>query len=172
MKKRKKTVIIIIIYRLWNRFYRCFLLFCLYFTISLACFTMRPTPPIHVHDEVTTPSYTTTDATPSWSPSTYSSEIPPSTTYWPPGNETIDPSLYDSMNETVGEPTLASTVWERPSTSPATQPVTSPSPSPSSSGHGHSHRHRDRDDDDDDGYSCDLQQVIGFLTDEIFKIIT
>ena len=131
-----------------NRFYRCFSFFCLYFAISLLCFTLRPSPLIRAQEEVTTPSYTTTaDAMPAWSSAVYTSDVPHLSTSWPPGNETIDPSLYDELNATVSSEstTTTTTVYEHKSPATSTSPMTTP---------------KDEDDHDDNGfYSCDLKEV-------------
>lgn len=117
MIKKKKLFITI-----QNRFYRCFFLFALYFAISLICFTVRPSPPTRLREEITTtPSYTTTDMT--WPSSSFpSSEMPmSSTTYWPMENDTIDPSTYDDWNGTVTETT-------KPLRTDPTTPITSTRP--------------------------------------------
>ena len=139
-----------------RRFYRCFLLFCLYFMISLLCFTMRPTPPARRHKLITTTqSYTTTDMTSGWSSSPFTSEMPITSTYWPAVNDsTIDPSYYDELNATVAEPTVSVRI-KRPAPSPVTIPaITSPNPSPTS--HHSTPRYRDYDDDDEE--DCTLQK--------------
>lgn len=109
---------------LQNRFYRCFLLFCLYFCISLVCFTIRPSPPVRTQDFSTTPSYTTTDMTASWS-SPFTSEAPISSTPWSNLNDTTDSSTYDDVNSTTEPMTSPITL---PVTRPPTSPITSPSP--------------------------------------------
>lgn len=107
-----------------NRFYRCFLLFALYFVISLICFTVRPSPPVRLREEMTTTqSYTTTDMT--WPSSPFSSTEMPlsSTTNWPTENDTIDSTAYDDLNSTVTEPMTTTRIE-------TTIPITSPSPRP------------------------------------------
>nr|CAH0100413.1 unnamed protein product [Daphnia galeata] len=125
-------VVIDLLHAKWNtfikfRFYRCFLLFALYFAISLICFTVRPGPPVRLRDEITTtPSYTTTPTEMTWSSSPFSSSEMPlsSTTNWPMENETIDPTAYDNLNITIITEPITTIRLE------TTVPITSPSPRP------------------------------------------
>lgn len=112
-----------------GRFYRCFLLFCLYFFISLVCFTLRPSPTTHHKHIVTTFSYTqsTLEMSSSWT-SPFSPDSPSST--WSTMN-TTDPSVfYEEVNTT--EP-LSSTSPVSPTTrQPTSSPIYSSTSNPGS----------------------------------------
>lgn len=98
------------------RFYRCFFLFMLYFSISLVCFTLRPSPTTHHRHIVTTVSYTQSTQEMTWT-SPFTPDSPSST--WSTANIT-DPSVfYEEVNST--EPIITSTpiTWQPTSSTPS-----------------------------------------------------